>query len=254
MVGAMRRLVIIGGLTAACLAAAATAAAKPAPKPTSYTVEVDFVQTRDWSRFYQQSTTDCTLTDEGSGSDTARLKAKALFNLTSARRGFAGFGAKGTHSRVGMGTFTTGTPNFPSADCGGPPTTTIAPVTGCGPVKTKAVFGTVDLVGKKVLLQWDSSTSVPDFTDCPYFEGANEATSANALPSAAYRDVIATGVDPKDLRKATKRRPAVATGHSEIARVESCDNLVQPCDPGTTYNASATVKSFVKFYFTPKKR
>lgn len=244
---------ITGALVVACLLPS-VAAAKPAPKPTSFRVEMEFVQTRDWTHYYQQVGDQCTVTDEGNGSDRAELKAKALFNLTSARRGFAGFGAKGTHSRVGTGTFTAGAPNFPGADCGGPQTTTLDPVTGCGPMQTKAVFGSVDLVGKKVLLQWDSSASVPDFPDCPYFEGSNEATSANALPSAAYRDVIATGVDSKDLRKATKRHPAVASGHSEISRTEACDNLVQGCSAGVTYNATATVKSFVKFLFTPKKR
>lgn len=240
---------VVGALVIACLLPSVAAA-----KPPSYTVKMEFIQKRDWTHYYQQVGDECTLTDEGNGSDTAELKAKALFNLQSARRGSAGFGAKGTHSRVGTGTFTTGTPNFPGADCGGPPTTTLAPVTGCGPMKTKAVFATLDLIGRKLLLQWDSSASVPDFVDCPYFEGSNEATSANALPGATYRDVIATGVERKDLLKATKRNPAVATGNSKISRFESCANLVQACPAGTTYDASASVETFVKFYFTPKKR
>lgn len=244
---------VVGALVIASLLPS-LAAAKPAPKPRSYTVEMEFTQTRNWTHYYQQVGDQCSVTDEGNGSDTATLKAKALFNLTSARRGFAGFGAKGTHSRVGTGTFTAGTPNFPGADCGGPQTTTLDPVSGCGPVQTKAVFGTVDLVGKKVLVQWDSSASVPDFPDCPYFDGSNESTPANALPGAGYRDVIATGIDPKDLLKATKRKPAVANGQSEIARAETCANLVQGCAEGVTYNATATVKSIVKFQFTPKKR
>jgi hypothetical protein len=241
-----------GGLVIACLLPS-VAAAKPAPKPTSYKVEMDFFQTRDWTYYHQQVGDQCSITTLGNGSDVARLKAKALFNLTSARRGFAGFGATGTHSRVGTMTQTTGTPNFPSADCGGPETTTSQPVDGCGPQPTKVVFATLDLIGKKLLLQWDSSASVPDF-ECPYFDGSNESTPANALPGAGYRDVIAEGVDRKELLAATKKDPAVGHGSSTISRVESCANLVQPCPAGTTYNADATVRTVAKFYFTPKKR
>jgi hypothetical protein len=241
------------GLVLASLVLAPVAVAKPAPKPLPYTVEVDFIQTREWTYYHQQVGPECTGTDEGNGSDRATLKAKGLFNLQSARRGFAGLGAKGIHSRVGTMTHTTGTPNYPGASCGGPATTTTEPVTGCGPTQTKAIFATLDLIGKKLLLQWESSASVPDF-DCPYFDGSNEATSANALPGATYRDVIATGVDRKELLAATKRQPAVATGNSQISRFESCANLVEPCSEGVSYDASATVKSFVKLYFTPKKR
>jgi hypothetical protein len=213
-----------------------------------------YVQTRDWSYYYQQVGFACSGTDQGSGSDVANMTATATFGLQKGHRGFASLGAEGTHSRVGTMSHTVGTPNYSDADCGGPETTTTDPTSGCGSQPVRPNFASLDLVGKKLVLAWDAPL-IPEF-DCPYFGGSNEATSNNSLPTDLYRDVIATGADTKKLLKATKSDPAVASGRTDVTKTETCANLVEPCGDGDgiTYNATATVKTAAKFLFTPLKK
>jgi hypothetical protein len=215
---------------------------------------MSYVQTRDWNYYYQQVGDQCSGTDQGNGSDVARMTATATFGLQKGRTGFASLGAEGTHSRVGTMSHTVGTPSYPGADCGGPENTTTDPVDGCGSQPTRPNFASLNLIGKKLLLAWDSPL-IPDF-DCPYFGGSNESTSANTLPSDLYRDVIATGADRKKLLAATKNDPAISTGRSEVSNFESCATIVEPCGngDGITFNAAATVKTAAKFIFTPLKK
>jgi hypothetical protein len=230
------------------------AIAKPAPKPLTFTVEMTYIQTRDWNYYYQQVGYECSGTDQGSGSDVANITATATFGLQKGRRGFASLGAEGTHSRVGTMSHTVGTPSYPGADCGGPENTTNDPVDGCGSQPVRPNFASLDLVGKKLVLAWDAPL-IPEF-DCPYYDHSNGASSNNTLPGDSYRDVIATGVDRKHLLKATKQEPAFASGRSEVTKTETCANLVEPCGngDGITYNATATVKTAAKFLFTPIKK
>jgi hypothetical protein len=254
---ARRRWPAAGALVAAALLLPAAAAAKPKPppKPSVFNVRMLFNQTRDWSYSDHRNGDQCSSSTEGNGADSATLRAKAIFNLTSRRTGSAGLAIGGLHNRTGTSLFTTGIPNYPGADCGGPQTATNESTTGCGTKPPLSTYAALDLVGKKVVLAWESSNSIPDFNPCPYFDGAYDQPSSNALPGDAYRDLIATGVDPAELLKATKQRPAVYTGHSEISRSESCATLVsEPCAEGYTYDATATVRSSVEFYFTPRKK
>jgi hypothetical protein len=244
----------VGALAIVVLALPGAADAKPKPKPPTFTVEMTYIQTRDWSYYHQQVGDQCSGTDQGSGSDVANITATATFGLQKGRRGFASLGAEGTHSRVGTMSHTVGTPNYPSADCGGPEETTNEPTDGCGSQPVRPNFASLDLVGKKLVLAWDAPL-IPEF-DCPYFDHSNEASSNNTLPGDLYRDVIATGVDRKHLLNATKQKPAFASGRSEVTKTETCANLVEPCGngDGITYNATATVKTAAKFLFTPLKK
>ncbi len=230
------------------------ATAKPTPKPRTFTVEMSYIQTRDWTYDHEQVGDQCSGTDQGNGSDVARLAATATFGLQPGRRGFASLGAEGTHTRVGTMSHTVGTPSYPGSDCAGPESTTTEPVDGCGSQPARPNFASLNLIGKKVLLEWDSPL-LPEF-DCPYFGGSNESTPGNTLPTDLYRDVIGTGANVKKLLAATKAEPAIWSGRSEVSSFESCATLVEPCGngDGITFNATATVKTAAKFVFTPIKK
>jgi hypothetical protein len=87
----------------ACLALPAAADAKP--KSHGYNVKVTFTQHRLWTYYHQQTSPDCTRTDDGNGSEDATFKTKALFALQGGH-GVAGFGVMGIDNRVGTRTHT----------------------------------------------------------------------------------------------------------------------------------------------------
>ncbi len=254
----MRRAIAIGAAAAICLALAAPAAAKPKP---SYKVEMTFTESRTWTYHYEQTSPDCTRTDDGNGSEDVTFKGKALMTLERGGRGVAGFSVKGTDARVGARTHTVAGPEcaasavFPStwskiAEAAG--TVTYAePNTGCGPKKTGVSFPTLELKRKNLAYEWDSNAAVPNFGECPNFEGSNEAQPGQELPSSQWPDITAK-VDRQALLKG--KRKVTATGTVEISRIETCANLVQGCPEGVSYSATGSMKADAKFVFTPKKR
>lgn len=208
-------------------------------------MKLTFHQTRPWTYHFQQTSPDCTRTDDGDGLDVVSVKGKALLNATE--RGVAGFGLVGTHTRTGQRTHTVSggecaaSAVFPSSWSLVTQTegtvTAAEPNTGCVPKPAKANFPTLTLVGSHLVLEWDTDPT-PEFDDCPFFDGANEASSGNRLPGQTYRDVVLK-VSRRKLR-AGKRR-VTATGTSERAATETCANLTEPCASGVSYNATASV-------------
>lgn len=243
-------------LLAALLALAPDASAKKLP---SYKVKLTFTQSRPWTYHYVQTSTDCTRTDDGNGLDEVTTTGTARFGLTR-RGGVAGFGLVATHARTGARSHTvSGAECAPSAVF--PSTwsiitqtagtvTAAEPTAECGPQKTKVSFPKLELAGSHLVLEWPSDPT-PDFGTCPYFDGANEASSGNQLPPSAYRDVVMK-VSRKQLR-AGKRR-VTATGTATKSAIETCATLVQPCAEGVTYNATASVEARVKAVFTRTRR
>jgi hypothetical protein len=245
-----RRWLTVGGLVvaAAWLPAAAEAKPKPPPKPPSFTVTMTFLQARDWAYDWSATGESCYSTVQGNGSDSAKLTAKATFLLGKRRGGFAGIAAGGTHSRTGTMTSVSGAPNYQGADCGGPPQTREDPTTGCGVKPAFLSYAALNFVGETMTLRWDaSSSSAPDFSDCPYLAGA-------LLPGDGYQDVNASGLTRQDLLGASKKHPAYATGHSETSLVETCGTGDEGCAEGVAFSGSATVKTDVVFEFVPIKR
>lgn len=227
-------------------------------KSYSYRAKLSFSQTRPWTHHYQQTTPDCTRTDDGDGLDVARATGYA--RIGSSNRSVAGFGLVATHTRTGQETHTVSgaecAPSYTYPSTWSIVTQTAGTVTlaesnaDCGPKKTKVLYPTLQLVGSHLVLEWPSH-SVPDFTLCPFFEGANEASSGNQLPVATYRDVVLK-VNRRKLR-AGKRR-VVATGTSKKAATETCANLTQPCPEGVSYNATASVEAVARVVLTRTKR
>jgi hypothetical protein len=246
----MRPWPAIGALmtVALFLPDAVEAKPKPPPKATVFVVTMDFTQIRDWAYDYSSVGLECSSTIQGNGSDTAILSGKAIFNLNKGRGGFAGIASGGTHRRTGTMTAISGTPNFPGADCGGPPQTTTDPTTGCETKPTFLSSAALHYVGETMALRWDASqSSAPDFPDCPYHAG-------DILPDDGYHDVNAIGVTRKELLRATKRRPAEASGHSETSATETCETVEGGCAEGVASSSSATLTTEVKYYFWPKKK
>jgi len=226
---------------------AATPAAEAKRKTYQYRVALTFTQTRPWTYHQEQTSPECTRTDDGHGSDVVTVKDTARINATE--RGVAGFGMEGTHTRTGARTHTvSGAECAPSAvfpstwktttQTGGT-VTAEEPNSSCGPLRPKANFPTLTLVGPRLVLDWPSDPT-PDFKDCPYFAGANEASSGNQLPGSAYRDVILKL--PRGQLRAGKRR-VTATGSSRKAATETCATLVEPCAQGVTYAATGSVEA-----------
>jgi hypothetical protein len=247
------------GLVLVCLVLAPVAAAKPASKPPIYNVKMTFTQHRLWTYYYQQTAPDCTRTDDGHGSEDAIAKAKATFTMAARGRSGTGFGATGTDSLVGSRTHTvagaTCAPSavFPStwskiAEADG--TVTYAePTSGCGPQPTKVSFSTLELKGKTLNYEWDSAP-LPDFGECPDFQGSNQAQPGHELPGSQWLDVSAK-VDRRALLAG--KHKVTATGAVEISETETCANIVQGCAEGVTYNATGSLKTEAKFVFTPRR-
>jgi hypothetical protein len=245
-------------LRATLLAAGALAlltGVAPAPAKThNYRVKLTFTQTRPWTYHYQQAAPDCTRTDDGHGLDVVTLSGTA--QLSAAERGVANFGLRGKDVRTGERTHTlaggecAASVVFPStwsttSESGGTVTAT-EPATGCGPKSPRTNFPTLTLVGSHLVWHWDTDPS-PEFKDCPFFDGANEASSGNMLPGQAYRDVVLK-VSRSQLR-AGKRR-VTASGTAKAAATETCANLTEPCPSGVTYDATASVEAVVKAVLT----
>lgn len=199
-------------------------------KVHSYNVALDFEQTREWTYHYEQvsATPSCTSTDNGNGLDAAVAGGNALIN--SSQGSVAGFGLEGEHTRTGTMTHDQG-----GSEC--EPMNSSDPTTGCGDKPLKANFPTLTVAGRHLVLEWDSDPT-PDYTDCPYFDGANEAVPPNRLPGSAYRDV-----EIKLPRKALKKGKKTIKGEGESGKsaTETCATFVEPCPEGVSYNATGTV-------------
>ena len=222
------------GLVTALIAAGAVLIVVPvaSAKVYSYKVALDFEQTRTWTYHYEQvtATPSCTSTDDGNGLDAAVAGGKALIN--SSQGSVAGFGLEGEHTRTGTMSHAVG-----GSEC--ETENSSDPTTGCGDKPLKANFPTLTVAGRHLVLEWDSNPT-PDYSDCPYFDGANEASPGNQLPGSAYRDV-----EIKLPRKAMKRGKKVITGTGEDSKAatETCANLVEPCPVGVSYNATGEVNA-----------
>jgi hypothetical protein len=218
-----------------------------------------FTQHRTWTYYHQQTSPDCTRTDDGNGSEDATFESKAGLTLQSGR-GVAGFGVKGIDSRVGTMSHTVSgaecapAQTFPSTwsiVAEGPGTVTATePNSGCGPKETTVSFPTLELKGKQLSYQWDSNAAVPHFADCPNFEGSNDAQPGHELPGSQYVDISAE-VDRRALMAAKHKVTAIGT--VDVDETETCQNIVQPCPEGVTYNATGALKAEAKFVFTPKR-
>lgn len=223
-------------------------------KPFVYRAKVTFTQTRPWTHHYEQVSTDCVRTDDGNGQDVVKLSGTGKLGISNG--GVAVLDLTGKHTRTGIETHTvSGAECAPSAVF--PSTWSLVtqtagtvtmsePNVGCGPKNPKTSFPTLKLSRSRLILHWGSDPT-PDFKDCPYFEGANEASSGNSLPGPEYRDVELK-VRRSQL-KAGKRR-VTATGGSNESAIETCSNLQQPCPDGVTYNATASVDPTVKVVLT----
>lgn len=247
-------------VTAMCIFVAGLLVFAPvaSAKSYSYRVKLSFSQERPWTHHYEQTSPECTRTDDGHGLDVVRTTSTA--RLTVARRGVAGFGLVATHTRTGEQSHTVSgaecAPSYTYPSTWRLVTQTAGTVTvaesnsGCGPKKTKVAFPTLELAGSHLVLQWPSDPT-PDFLDCPFFAGANEASSGNRLPGTAYRDVVIK-VNRKQLRKGKRR--ITATGTSKKAATETCANLTQTCPEGVSYNATGSVEAVAKVVLTRTRR
>jgi hypothetical protein len=231
----MLRVLFVQVLALALLAAPADAK-KPKPKPPSFKMSLTFSQERPWTYHYRQSGS-CTLTDNSNGSDAVELFGNAKITVRAGQTPVAGYSLRGKHTRTGAGQH-----EASGADCEAPGTTNL-PAGGCGRQKVKLVFATVELVGKKLRLHFESH-ELPKW-ECPFFDGADDASEASRLPSAVYRDVTA----PISLKAINNRKKhsIATTGDSEQTRQESCATLVSGCDKDLEYNATASVKTTVDF-------
>jgi hypothetical protein len=180
------------------------------------------------------------------------MRATAFFNYRPGTKSSTGIGVEGTHKRVGVSTLSVAgecapTYVFPStwriiSEVGGT-TTAAEPTSGCKRSPGRPSYATVAVVGNRLRLHW-TDASIPAFENCPYFDGANEASKGNELPSAAYIDVTVP-VNLKALANpAVKRIPA--SGTAKRTATEACANLQQRCPPGVTYNATGSVEAKVK--------
>lgn len=230
----------------------------------TFTVQMTFVQKRPWTRHYQQvSDTDpvCIRTEDGSGHDEIRMSGKG--SLVVPRTGPPSVtldGATGVETRSGTETW-----NLAGASCTPsavfPSTWSIvtqidgsvsgtAPTTGCGR-KPIVKFPSLSLSGSSLRMRWTSSGKVPEFTSCPFFDGANEASEGNMLPKGDVFDVSAK-VNLRALRNVAKRR-VTASGLIRLGATETCANLQQPCPVGVTYSATGSVEGRVEFVFVRRR-
>jgi hypothetical protein len=227
---------------------ASSSAAKGAQ---TFRVTITFAQERPWTDYYQQASTDpppCSRTTEGHGDDSVRTSAIASFTYQPSTKSRTGLGVTVVHSRTGASTLTVaGAECAPSAVF--PSTWSIitqtagtvsatAPHTGCG-TKQVRTSPSLELVGSKLWLRW-SSQSLPDFGDCPYFEGSDH------LPTGWYRDVSAP-VSLAALRNASLRRISTSGTAKQLTATETCANIPSHCGEGITYNATASVSTSVAF-------
>jgi hypothetical protein len=239
----------------------AAAAQACGPGCQTFRLQMTFIQHRPWTYHYEQVggvEEICTRTTDGQGSDDLRLTGSGSLVLPQSGRPSAFLnGATGKNSRVGTMTTTVGGATcarsavFPSTwriitqiDTS---VTAAAPTTGCGR-QTIVKFPSFKLSGNTLRVRWTSTGKVPDFKDCPFFDGANEASEGNMLPKGDVFDVSAK-INLRALRNAARRR-GTASGEVKLGATETCANLQQPCPDGVSYHASGSVEGTVKFVFT----
>jgi len=232
--------------------------------PQVFRVAITFTQTRPWTYYHQQVSTSspvCTRTEQRNGADTVHITGSTLFTYQPGAKSTAGFGITGAHGRTGVGTSTVaGAECAPSAvfpstwsiitETAGT-VTAAEPHTGCGTKQVTVSFPTLELVGSKLRLRW-TDTSQPEFKDCPYFEGSNEAQDGKSLPGASYLDISAP-VSLGALKNSALRRISTS-GAAKAAETETCANLQQHCPAGVTYNATASVSSSATFVLVRVRR
>lgn len=253
-----------GGRTSVVLTALAVLVAPPAATSAStagpasatklqvFRLTVTFTQKRPWTHYFQQvsqSPPTCTRTTKGNGLDDVTMRATAFFNYRPATKSSTGIAVEGTHKRVGVSTLSVAgecapTYVFPStwriiSEVGGT-TTAAEPTSGCKRSPGRPSYATVAVVGKSLRLHW-TDASLPEFENCPYFDGANEASKGNELPGASYIDVTAP-ISLKALANAAIKRIA-ASGTAKRSATETCANLQQRCPSGVTYNATGSVEA-----------
>jgi hypothetical protein len=231
----------------------------------TFTLQMTFVQRRPWTRHYQQvSDTDpiCIRTEDGNGNDEVKMSGKGVAFVPRTGAPSATLnGATGMETRSGTETW-----NLSGASCTPssvfPSTWSIvtqidgsvtgrAPTTGCGS-RPIVKFPTLSLSGSTLRVRWTSSGKVPEFTSCPFFDGASEASDGNMLPKGDVFDVSAK-VDLRALRNVAKRR-ITASGVMRLGATETCANLQQPCPTGVTYSATGSVEGTVTFVFVRKRK
>ena len=215
-----------------------------------------YTQKRPWTHYFQQVSTSpptCTRTTKGNGLDDVTLRATAFLNYQPGAKSSTGVGVEGTHKRIGVETLSVAgecapTHVFPStwriiSEVGGT-TTAAAPTSGCKRSQARPSYATIDVVRNRLRLRW-TDTSIPSFSNCPYFDGANEASKGNELPGPFYIDVQAP-ISLKALANTATKRIS-ASGTAKLGATETCANLQQNCAPGVSYTATGRVEARVKF-------
>lgn len=221
-------------------------------KAHNYRVKLTFTQTRPATYYHQMATSECTRTEQGHGLDVVTLSD--TFQLPV--YGPAGFAMVGKYTRTGVMTHTvTGSQCAPSAvfpstwriDSTTAGTVTASEsTTGCGPKTATINYGTLEFAGSHLIVAWDRE-QIPEFDPCPFIAHSNDASSANTLPGADYRDVVMK-IQRSELRAG--KRHITTTGESTKGATETCANLVQHCPVGVTYNATASVHASATAVFT----
>ncbi|MEA2426295.1 MAG: hypothetical protein QOH13_2705 [Thermoleophilaceae bacterium] len=218
-------------------------ASKSKALPREYKVTLVYTQVRKWTHFYEQRS-DCTRTTHGNGQDIIKLTGTGSVGLP-VRGGRvvlglypAGMTLSGSWNRVGQSAIDRG-----GTDCGPDgPTTETQPTDGCGTFPITLQFATLEVNPRSSRLTWQSGKS-PAFTgNCPQFDGANDvAPGQQNLPGNQLWPL--TIRFPARLRDPKR---VVANGGETHNAHESCATLNEPCDPDTSYDATASVETTAK--------
>ncbi|MDX6587765.1 MAG: hypothetical protein QOI31_2238 [Solirubrobacterales bacterium] len=247
---AHRLTAIVLGVLVAVLALAPSAMARP--KTNKYIVKVTYEALTSWTHNITYTNPspqpgECTSrVDHGQGGDTVEVKDRVLMYAQKGSLGTLDVSEVILSSHARTGTMTHEASGAPECDQydGSDPTT------GCGEFGLETSFPQLELTGKSltnVSLDWGDADPTPDFDDCPFFGGYDDAQ--NQFPDGPYVDMHLIELPP-GLKKGKK----VVRGEDSrsLGATQTCATIDGGCAPDTSHDATATLEAGVEVVFTRK--
>jgi hypothetical protein len=250
--GPVHRLAaIVLGVLVAVLALAPSALARP--KPNKYSVKVTYEALTSWTHNITYTNPDPTSdlgdcnsrVDDGHGQDTVEVKDRVLMYAQKGYLGTLDVSEPILSSHTRTGTMTHDAEGAPECDQydGADPTT------GCGEFGLATSFPQLELTGKSltnVSLDWGDFDPTPDFNDCPFFGGYDDAQ--DPFPGGPYVDMHLIGLPTGQLKKGKK----VVRGEDSrsLGATQTCATIDGGCASDTVHNATGTLEAGVEVVFT----